>query len=208
MNDTISKYNSEITYLKGHLDSNKTSFNAGMESLLDEKDAVIMRVRKELGEKDFGLREVEDENGRLQEIIKKLRRELGEGEFVRQELENTQRILSEKGNYADRLKQEAAVFEEEADRLKREGTYLKESNQKLNYELIARDDEIANLNLEFNTINIRTKEQVEVRFRDEVDDRERQFSKLNSELMSMRSTLTVLEDDKNYQEENYRRANS
>ena len=46
------------------------------------------------------------------------------------------------------------------------------------------------------------------RFREEIEDRERQINKLNTDFMSLKSTLSILEDDKTYHEENYRRVNN
>ena len=61
LHDTINKYNSEITFLKSNLDSGKTHFNSGLESMLEEKDSAMTRLRKDLNAKDFKIQEIESE---------------------------------------------------------------------------------------------------------------------------------------------------
>ena len=39
--------------LKSNHDSNKTQFNSGLESMLEEKDAAMTRLRNDLNAKDF-----------------------------------------------------------------------------------------------------------------------------------------------------------
>ena len=36
------------------------------------------------------------------------------------------------------------------------------------------------------------------RFRDELEDKDRQINKVNAEYMSLKTTLSILEEDKNY----------
>ena len=76
----------------------------------------------------------------------------------------------------------------------------------MNYQLTEKDDEISRLTVEISSINTRNRDMADNRFREEIEDRERQINKLNTDFMSLKSTLSILEDDKTYHEENYRRA--
>ena len=58
LNDVINKYTNEITFLKGHLDTNKTNFNSGLEAMLEEKDNLLNKARKETSSKEFKIREL------------------------------------------------------------------------------------------------------------------------------------------------------
>ena len=78
----------------------------------------------------------------------------------------------------------------------------------MNYQLTEKDDEISRLTVEISSINTRNRDMADNRFREEIEDRERQINKLNTDFMSLKSTLSILEDDKTYHEENYRRANN
>lgn len=40
--------------------------------------------------------------------------------------------------------------------------------------------------------------QFDTRFSDEIDSKERQYNKLNSEFVALKSSLALLEEDKNY----------
>ena len=53
--------------------------------------------------------------------------------------------------------------------------------------------------MELSTSSLRNKEQFESRLRDELEERERQFNKLTSDYNTLKSTLTMLEDEKQYQ---------
>ena len=48
LNDTINKYNNEITLLKSALDNNKSSFNIEFSNILEEKEAALGRLRRDL----------------------------------------------------------------------------------------------------------------------------------------------------------------
>ena len=71
-----------------------------------------------------------------------------------------------------------------------------------------KDDQISSLTMEINNINMRNREMADNRFRDELEDKDRQINKVNAEYMSLKTTLSILEDDKNYHEDNYRRVNN
>lgn len=51
LNDTINKYNNEITLLKSALDNNKSSFNIEFSNILEEKEAALGRLRRDLSAK-------------------------------------------------------------------------------------------------------------------------------------------------------------
>ena len=122
--------------LKSHVDSSKMTFNTGLESMLEEKDATIAKLRKESTTKDFRNSELEQENTNLQEELRRARRDLSQIEYLRQELENNQRVLSEKSSYGDKLRFELSGHEEEMERYKREASYLKDNCQKLSSDLL------------------------------------------------------------------------
>jgi predicted nucleic acid-binding Zn-ribbon protein len=84
LNDVINKYTNEISFLKGHLDSSKSNFNSGLEAMLEEKDNLLMKARKETSNKEFKIRELEDEISRLEETIRKMRKDLNEIEYFKQ----------------------------------------------------------------------------------------------------------------------------
>ena len=71
-----------------------------------------------------------------------------------------------------------------------------------------KDDQISSLTMEINNINMRNREAADNRFRDELEDKDRQINKVNAEYMSLKTTLSILEEDKNYHEDNYRRVNN
>ena len=71
-----------------------------------------------------------------------------------------------------------------------------------------KDDQISSLTMEINNINMRNREMADNRFRDELEDKDRQINKVNAEYMSLKTTLSILEDDKSYHEDNYRRVNN
>ena len=71
LNETIGKYNNEITILKGHLDTSKTQFNSGLESMLEDKDIALTKLRKDGTTKDFKIQELEQELGNVQETLRK-----------------------------------------------------------------------------------------------------------------------------------------
>jgi chromosome segregation ATPase len=62
--------------------------------------------------------------------------------------------------------------------------------------------------LEINTVVIRHKEQLQSRVSDEVESKERQISRLNAELQTLKNNLAVVEEDRNYQEETNRRVSN
>ena len=61
-----------------------------------------------------------------------------------------------------------------------------------------KDDQISSLTMEINNINMRSREMADNRFRDELEDKDRQINKVNAEYMSLKTTLSILEEDKNY----------
>ena len=61
-----------------------------------------------------------------------------------------------------------------------------------------KDDQISSLTMEINNINMRNREMADNRFRDELEDKDRQINKVNAEFMSLKTTLSILEEDKNY----------
>ena len=61
-----------------------------------------------------------------------------------------------------------------------------------------KDDQISSLTMEINNINMRNREMADNRFRDELEDKDRQINKVNAEYMSLKTTLSILEEDKNY----------
>lgn len=61
-----------------------------------------------------------------------------------------------------------------------------------------KDDQISSLTMEINNINMRSREMADNRFRDELEDKDRQINKVNAEFMSLKTTLSILEEDKNY----------
>ena len=45
--------------MKGHLDSSKNQFNSGLESMLEDKDNALTKLRKDGTAKDFKIQEME-----------------------------------------------------------------------------------------------------------------------------------------------------
>ena len=70
-----------------------------------------------------------------------------------------------------------------------------------------KDDQISQLTMQISNINMRNREMADNRFKEELDDKDRQISKINSEYISLKSTISMLEDDRNYNQENYRKVN-
>ncbi len=52
--------------LKGHLDTNKTNYNSGLEAILEEKDGLLAKARKEASAKEYQIRELEEEVSKLE----------------------------------------------------------------------------------------------------------------------------------------------
>ena len=61
--------------LKSHVDSSKMTFNTGLEGMLEEKDATIGRMRKELTTKEFRISELEQEYSVVEEELRRMRRD-------------------------------------------------------------------------------------------------------------------------------------
>jgi predicted nuclease with TOPRIM domain len=78
----------------------------------------------------------------------------------------------------------------------------------VNYELMEKDDQISKLSLEINTITLRNKEQYDSKYTEEIMEREKQLSKLNAEYQSLKSNVSMIEEEKKYHEDNYKRANN
>ena len=57
------------------------------------------------------------------------------------------------------MRQETANYDDEIDRYKREISFVKENFQRVNYELMEKDDQISKLSLEINSVTLRNKEQ-------------------------------------------------
>ena len=90
----------------------------------------------------------------------------------------------------------------------RELSFVKESFQKVSYELLEREDQVSKLGLEVNSIAVRTRNEAESRYSEELQEKERMCSRAASEVQTLRSSLALAEQDRDYHEENYRRATS
>jgi hypothetical protein len=66
------------------------------------------------------------------------------------------------------------------ERVGRELTFVKESFQKVSYELLERDDQVSKLSLEVNSIAVRSRGEAENKYSEELQDKERQFTRINS----------------------------
>jgi predicted nucleic acid-binding Zn-ribbon protein len=62
------------------------------------------------------------------------------------------------------LRQETANYDDEIDRYKREISFVKENFQRVNYELMEKDDQISKLSLEINSVTLRNKEQYDSKY--------------------------------------------
>ena len=96
LNDTINKYNNDIILLKSNLDTNKFSYNSGLESIMNEKDELITKLRKEITAKEIKINTVEEDNSKLEEAIRKQKRDLNEMDHLRTEIERMLATIEEK----------------------------------------------------------------------------------------------------------------
>lgn len=208
LRQTIARQSRESPPLAATIDGSRARLSGELEAALQEKEALVGRLRRDLALKENRLLEFEEEASKLTEEIRRFKRELSEIDRLRHETARLEAALLEKERVLQQLRSEGVSYDVELDRIRQELQFVKENYQRLSYESLEKSDQITRLTLEASAAGSRTSALLEGRHAEELADRDRKNASLASDLSALRAALASAEEDLRYHEENSRRASS